>query len=585
MSLMVVVVASAALLVLAYIGYGSLLARLLRLDRDARTPAVELRDDVDYVPIAPRVLLGQHFSAIAAAGPIVGPIVAGVAFGWLPALLWILVGAIFIGGVHDFTALVASIRHRARSITEVVREHMSRRAFILFLLFIWFALVYIIVAFTDITASSFVGSIELESGEKVEGGAIATSSLLYLALPIAMGLLMRYAKLSLFWATVIFLPLVGVAIGVGKYIPFSLDTLLGVEKSTAVKIWDVALLAYCFVAALVPMWFLLQPRGHLGGYFLYAVLISGAAGLVVGGKAVQYPAVLGWTAASGDPLFPFLFILIACGACSGFHAIVASGTTSKQLQRETDAKGIGYGAMLLEALVAVISLACVMLLARDDPLVKKGPNFIYACGIGRFLDVFGIPATFGISFGLMAFTTFVYDTLDVCTRLGRYIIEELTGWRGRFGRWLANGLTAGVPLFFVMRTVTDAQGKAIPAWKVFWPLFGASNQLLAALTLLGVTVWLVRKHRARWAWLVTGLPTALMYIMSLWALVLLIRAQFTSPEGFRLTADPVAWVAVLLVGLAVLMVLEASRALARPPSDAVPPAPPIAGPAGATSTP
>jgi carbon starvation protein len=161
----------------------------------------------------------------------------------------------------------------------------------------------------------------------------------------------------------------------------------------------------------------------------------------------------------------------------------------------------------------------------------------------------------------MAFTTFVYDTLDVCTRLGRYIIEELTGWHGRFGRWLANGLTAGVPLFFVMRTITDAQGRAIPAWKAFWPLFGASNQLLAALTLLGITVWLVKKHRARWAWLVTGLPMAFMYVMSVWALAEIVRTKFMTTEGLRLTADPVPWVALILVGLAVLMLVEAARVL------------------------
>jgi carbon starvation protein len=422
----------------------------------------------------------------------------------------------------------------------------------------WITLVYLIVAFTDITAQSFVGMVELESGETVTGGGIATSSLLYLALPIIMGLVMRFAGLSLGWATVIFLPLVGVAIWVGQYIPFSVEHSLGVDRAAAVKVWDVALLAYCYIAALVPMWLLLQPRGHLGGYFLYSAMIGSAAGLIIGGKTVQYPVFHQWTSPSGDTLIPFLFITIACGACSGFHAIVASGTTCKQLKRETDARVIGYGAMLLEALVATVSLCCVMMLAQDSQLVKKAPNFIYACGIGEFLKVFGIPATFGISFGLLAFATFVYDTLDVCTRLGRYIIQELTGWSGRYGRWLATALTAGVPLVFVTQTVKDAAGNVMPAWKVFWSLFGASNQLLAALTLLGITVWLVRKYRARWIWFVTGIPTMFMYGMSVLALVAIIRAKLAAPHGL---ADPVPWVAAFLIGLALLMLIEAAQAL------------------------
>jgi len=554
MTLLAVILLVSVVLAAAYVLYGGLLSRLFRLDRNAKTPAETLRDDVDYVPIPPRFLLGQHFSAIAAAGPIVGPIVAGVAFGWGPALAWIILGSIFIGGVHDFAALVASIRHQARSITEVVRENMSRRAYLVFLGFIWLALVYIIVAFTDVTAQSFVGAVELENGEKVTGGGIATSSLLYLALPVIMGLLMRYAKLSLGWATAIFLPLVGVAIWVGQYIPFSMEDTLGVSRATAVRIWDVALLAYCYAAGLVPMWLLLQPRGHLGGCFLYAALLSAAVGLIAGGHTVQFPAFVQWTAPSGDSLFPFLFITIACGACSGFHAIVSSGTTSKQLRIEPDAKPVAYGAMLLEALVAVVALSCVMMLASNDPLLKKAPNFIYANGIASFLGIFHVPAAFGISFGLLAFATFVYDTLDICTRLGRYIIQELTGWQGRMGRYAATAIMAAAPLLFVMRTATDAKGNPIPAWKAFWSLFGASNQLLAALALMGITVWLIRKYRAKWVWLVTGIPTVFMYVMSVWGLFELVRIKLVMNRSWP---DPVPWVAIILIVLAAVMLIEA----------------------------
>lgn len=560
MSLLAIVVPSAVCLLIAYWVYGPILSRLLRLDRERPTPAVELRDDLDYVPIKPAFLLSQHFSAIAAAGPIVGPIVAGVMFGWLPALIWILVGSIFIGGVHDMTALVASIRHKARSIAEVVRDHMSRRAYLLFLAFVWLALVYIVVAFADITSSSFLGLVELENGQAVTGGGIATSSLLYLALPIIMGLLLRYTRLSVGWATFLFLPLVGVSIWVGQYAPFDLAELLGVPDKVAQRYWNVALLGYCFVASIIPVWLLLQPRGHLGGYFLFAAILGGGLGLIFGGKTIEYPAVTNWVADNGQPMFPLLFVLIACGACSGFHALIASGTTSKQLRLETDARVVGYGTMLMEAMVAIVALCCVMMLPRDSSLLEGSPrpNFLYAQGIGSFLSVLGIPAAFGVSFGLMAFTTFVYDTLDICTRLGRYIIEELTGWRGGAGRWFATGLTAGAPLVLLLNQPVDATGP--PAWMTFWELFGASNQLLAALTLIGVTVWLWRTYRARWVWFVTGLPTVWMYSMSTWALVRIIRADLVQPalKQHRLPLDPVPWIAVVLVGLALMMLVEAA---------------------------
>jgi carbon starvation protein len=562
MNLLVVVIPSAIVLTVAYFTYGRVLSRLLRLDPARPTPAVELRDDVDYSPIEPKFLLSQHFSAIAAAGPIVGPILAGIMFGWAPALAWILVGSIFIGGVHDMTALVASIRHKARSIAEVVRDHMTQRSYVLFLSFVWLALVYIIVAFTDITAASFVGIQKLENGQVVSGGGTATSSMLYLALPIVMGLLLRYTKLSLNLATMIFVPLIGVAIWAGQKIPFDVATILDVPNEQAQKVWGVALLLYCLIAAVVPMWLLLQPRGHLGGYFLYIALAAAALGLVFGGKTIQYPAFTDWTTPTGDTLFPMLFITIACGACSGFHSLIASGTTSKQLKIETDARPIGYGAMLLEGMVAVVSLCCVMMLAANAPAVTgtPKPNFIYGLGIGGMLEPLGIPSTLAVSFALMAFTTFVYDTLDICTRLGRYIIQELLGRHNATGKWIGTIATAGVPLFFLLvPTASDAAGKPIPVWRTFWALFGASNQLLAALTLLGVTVWLWRTRRAAWVWFVTGIPTAVMYVMSTWALVKLIHSNLNGSTAWY--ADTVTWVAIVLVALAALMLIEAARVL------------------------
>ena len=556
MNVLYVVIGAGIFLYIAYILYGNFLSKkVFQLDDAQVTPAVEMSDGLDYVPAKKGMLLGQHFSAIAAAGPINGPILAGIMFGWLPALIWVLIGSVFIGGVHDMGSLVASIRHKARSITEVIKVNVSIRAWILFMIFVWIALVYVIIAFTDITASSFVGMVKLESGETVSGGAIASSSIMYLILPIMMGLLMKFAKLKEGIALMIFLPLVGVAIWAGKFIPVSLPI---TDLVASQKAWGVIILVYCLIASVLPMWLLLQPRGALGGYFLYASLIVAAIGLVFGGYTIQYPAFVnvGPDASFGNafwfPMFPVLFITIACGACSGFHALVSSGTTSKQLQKESDAKPIGYGAMLLEGMVAVISIACVMILSQDSQLVTKAPNFIYASGIGRFMEVIGVPAAFGITFGLMAFTTFVYDTLDVCTRLGRYIIEELTGLKNWTGKLMGTLLTAGVPVFFLFQTMTDAKGNPVPAWKIFWGTFGASNQLLAALALVGVTIWLLNTRKGSKVWLVSFIPAILMFVMSNWALVLAVYSGWGLGKGH----PSIPWVSLLLIVLSVLVAAE-----------------------------
>lgn len=561
MNVLFVIIGTAIILLIAYFGYGRFLSKkVFRLDDSRTTPAVEINDSVDYVPAKTGMLLGQHFSAIAAAGPINGPILASVMFGWAPALLWVLAGAIFIGGIHDMGALVASIRNKARSITDIIRINVSGRAWVLFMIFIWIALDYVIIAFTDITASSFVGMITLESGETVKGGAIASSSIMYLILPVIMGFLMRYARLKNGIALLIFLPLVGVAIWAGQYVPVTLPI---ADLAASQKAWGIIILLYCLVASVIPMWALLQPRGELGGYFLYASLFFSAIGLLFGGYAIQYPAFinLGPEAPAGSsfwfPMFPVLFITIACGACSGFHSLISSGTSSKQLSKESNALPVGYGTMLLEAMVAVVSIACVMIIAKDSQMIAKAPNFIYASAIGRFMELIGIPAAFGITFGLMAFTTFVYDTLDVCTRLGRYIIEELTGLKDWKGKVLGTVLTAGVPVFFIFQTMTDPSGKIVPAWKIFWGTFGASNQLLAALALIGVTIWLYNTRKDSKVWLAAFIPASVMFVISNWALVLAVYDGWVLKKGH----PTVPWVSMVLITLSVLVAIETAYSL------------------------
>ena len=541
-----------------------------------------MNDGLDYVPTDKKFLMGQHFSAIAAAGPITGPIIAGLAFGWLPTLIWIIVGSIFIGGVHDMGAMVASVRNKARSITETIRLNVSRRAWILFNLFIWFTLVMIIVAFTDVTTSAFVNTVDLGNGQMVGGGAIATSSLLYLALPVVMGFLLKYTKLNLTWATIIFLPLVGVAIWVGQYIPLNMPAVLGLAPQ---KVWNIIVLIYCFVAAVVPVWALLQPRGHLGGYFLYASLIIAFIGVIFGGFTIQYPAFnpKGLEASAVWPaMVPMLFITVACGACSGFHSLVGSGTTSKQIKKEGDTKLVGYGMMLVEGIVAVIALATVMMLTKDDPLVSKSPNFVYASGLGSFMQLIGVSPAFGISFGLMAFTTFVYDTLDICTRLGRYIIQELTGFKSWAGKIFATLLTGGVPLLLMLITLKDAAGNPVPAWKMFWTTFGASNQLLAGLALIGITVWLLNTAKFKKAWIFTFVPALFMFIMSTWALIKMfltytvVEGVFAFPAGAQIII-PIA--CLIYIVLAIWMAVETALAFSRSKANPSAPAEALGAPA------
>ncbi len=570
MNILIVVGIGSLILLLAYFIYGKFLSKkVFELDDSRVVPSVEMEDGVDFVPTDAKYLAGQHFSAIAAAGPVTGPVIAGMTFGWFPTLLWILLGSVFIGGVHDMGALVASIRHKAAGIADTMRNYVSKRVWILFNLFIFFTLVMIIVAFTDITTASFVNSVELADGVFVGGGATATSSILYLILPIIMGFVLKFTKMKLGIATAIFLPLVAVSIWIGQYIPFSLQDLLGLASaSDAQKIWNFIIIAYCFIAGIVPVWALLQPRGHLGGYFLYATLIVSFIGIIFGGFGTQYPA---WTNAFGDanfwtPMFPMLFITVACGAVSGFHSLVSSGTTSKQLAKESDSKPIGYGMMLAEGVVAIIALSTVMILPKGDPLLTKSPNFIYANGLGSFMELIGLPKAFGISFGLMAFTTFVYDTLDVCTRLGRFIVQELTGWKGRGGRLLSTVLIGGIPLVLMSINLTDPEGKPVAIWSLFWKTFGSSNQLLAALALVGITVWLQRTAKNKKAWLVTLIPAIFMFIMSNWALISTFASYtfkdgaFVMPVGTNIVVPLLCFI---YIALAVWVAIECIPAIVR----------------------
>ncbi len=550
MTLTIIAVAFVVLLWSAYHFYGRWLARQFALDDAHVTPAHRMEDGVDFIPAKRFYLFGQHFSAIAAAGPIAGPIIACQAFGWLPCLLWIALGVVLIGAVHDLAALTASVRHGARSIAEIVREHMGGGAGMAMMAFIWIALVYVIIAFADITAASFAGGIDELVGASVTfnaGGAVAAASVMYLLLAVLMGFIQRFLNPPLWLMTVIFVPATFVVVWLGTKV----STLLIMDA----KSWAILILAYCIVASMVPMWALLQPRGYLGGFVLYTALALGVIGVFFGGYEIRQPAFRSWDVGGmTGMLFPFLFVTIACGACSGFHGLVCSGTTSKQIDRESHIRSVGYGAMLAEGFVALIALVTVMIVAQGD-LEGLKPGTIYGNGIGEFLTlIIGREhLNFAITFGAMAFSTFVFDTLDVCTRLGRYIVQELFRWQTSMGALVGTLLTIALPFYFVLASEEGS-------WIRFWTLFGASNQLLAALTLLTITVWLY-KSRRRIGF--TLLPMAFVLIITLWALVQLTAANLAISEGVDLALVNAVASASLIV-LALYIVLRALITLRTP---------------------
>jgi carbon starvation protein len=542
-----------AALVLGYRFYGRWVARQFALDPTARTPAHTHADGIDFVPTKPFYLFGQHFSAIAAAGPIVGPILACNQFGWLPCIIWIGFGVVFIGAVHDVSTLVASVRHDARSIAEVVKVNLGRPAWLAIMAFIWLALVYVIVAFVDVTAGTLVSQKTSADGITTtfnQGGAVALAAMLYLGLAVVMGLVGRFLKPPLWLMTAIFVPATLFVIW------------FGTQHSTWLlftwREWVWLILAYCAVASVTPMWLLMQPRGYLGGFMLYGALLIGVIGIFFGGFDIEQPAWKGFdTPGATGLMFPFLFVTIACGACSGFHGLVCSGTTSKQVDNEAHCHPIGYGAMLLEAFVALIALATIMIVAKP----AGGPGKTYAEGLARFITLLigDSPEArqTAVTFGAMAFSTFIFDTLDSATRLGRYMLQELFNRHGKLAMVVTSLMTVGAPLYFLE---TSKAG----SYTLFWTLFGTSNQLLASLSLLAISVWLWRGGKKPWF---TIIPTVLVMTVTVTSLVLQARAVARAEVGTTPWVNGL--VSIVLLGLALALVFFALRAVRRPAGAAV----------------
>lgn len=484
-------IGSAVIFLIAYVVYGSWLAKQWGIDPTRKTPAETQKDGIDYLPTKPAVLLGHHFSSIAGAGPIVGPITAAV-FGWVPVTLWIIVGSAFFGGVHDYGSLVASLRHKGKSIGQIIEANIGEKAKILFAIFAWITLLVVIAAFANIVAATFVAN----------PGA-GTSSLLFILLAVAFGLLVYRTGMSLFLGTVLGLIGMAAAFYIGHIFPIVLSK----------DMWLLIMMGYIFVASIAPVWILLQPRDYLNSFLLYLMIIAAFLGICFYQSTMEISPFVGFDLGGGQWLFPVLFVTVACGAISGFHSLVSSGTSSKQLDNEKNAKLIGYGSMLIEGLLAICAIISVAYVAADKlPALLKagGPVNAFSQGTATFMTALGLDFNLSKEFVALTISAFALTTLDTATRLGRFIFQELVtrpvesrngGKEQPIAAFLGNRYVA------TAITIALAWYMSIGSYLTIWPIFGTANQMLAALSLLAIAAWLRKENRK------TFMVTIPMYFM------------------------------------------------------------------------
>ncbi|MCX7695198.1 MAG: carbon starvation protein A [Caloramator sp.] len=518
---------------LAYVTYGAYLAKQWGIDPKRPTPSHTNFDNVDYVPTNSKVLLGHHFASIAGAGPIAGPIQAAI-FGWLPVFLWIVIGSVFFGAVHDFGSLLASIRHGGKSIGEIIEVNVGKKGKKLFNTFAWLTLILVVAAFTDIVASAFAYNPEVKGFQA--GPAAGTASVLFIFLAIIFGYAVYRKGYNLAVSTVIGVIFLFLAIYIGYKFP-----IMALSK----KAWYVILLIYIFLASTLPVWLLLQPRDYLNSFLLYAMLIGGFLGILVMRPTLQLEAFKGFaitTKAGVQYLFPILFVTVACGAISGFHSLVSSGTSAKQIDKEDDVQLVGYGAMLIEGFLAIIALISVAYVAKAE----GAPAAVFASGVATFMTKIGIPFEVGKVFIILAFTAFALTSLDTATRLGRYIFQEYV--ETVFGKESKlNNMYVSTFLTVLFSALLLMFG-----YQKIWPIFGTANQLLSALALLAVTAWLARNKKKN---IMTIIPMIFMFAVTLTALVLL-TVNFFKAKNYVLFV-----IAILLFIFAIELIIETYKVL------------------------
>ncbi len=523
----IILVISGMIFLIAYHTYGRYIAGKFKIDYSKKTPAHTMRDGIDFEPAKRFVLLGHHFASIAGVGPIVGPIL-GAVFGWVPVLLWILIGNIFMGAVHDFTSLIVSVRHHGKTIGGLIEEYMGKAGKTVFLVFTWLALVLIIAVFTIVVAKTFASYPQA-----------ASSSVMFLFVALIFGYAVYVKKLPIFQVSLVSLALLMAGIYIGTVFPLKFDYM----------IWVYILMAYIFAASVTPVWIVLQPRDYLNSFLLYMIIFAGAAGIIVYKPGISLPAFTGFKAENLGYIFPILFVTVACGAISGFHSIVASGTVSKQLDSKKDMQFIGYGGMLLEGFLAVVALITAAMLSREAyslALSSGAPERIFINGLASFMLKFGLPLEAGISFVALVISAFALTTLDTAARLGRYTLQELLdkgeGKKSPFANmYAATAITVGVSAAFVFN-----KGGTL----AIWPVFGSANQLLACLALLAVTAYLTKKSINN---MFVKIPAIFMLAVTLSAIGLLAFKNFMS-GAYMLSV-----IAALLMITAVFAVIIALR--------------------------
>jgi carbon starvation protein len=533
MSLPLILLLSAIVLISAYLTYGRYISKKFDIKNDKPTPAHAQADGVDYMPSNKLVVLGHHFASIAGAGPIVGPIIA-VTFGWIPAVIWILVGGIFIGAVHDVGSMVASLRHKGKSIGVIINQYIGRSGKRLFLIFSFSTLILIIAVFADIIAKTFV-----------KNPGVASTSALFILLAIVFGFFNRklaHKKSSFLWLSIIGVFLMYYFVILGNNIPYDLNYVF----------WVGLLLAYAFLASVTPMSVLLQPRDYLSSFLLYGLILLAIVGVFVANPEVKMDNNIIFKSEDIGYLFPVLFITVACGAISGFHSLVASGTTSKQLNKETDAKVVGYGGMLIESFLAIISVCAVMVISRTDyvgSLSADGPVNMFADGMGFVISSLGIEEGLAVNFVALTISAFALTTLDTCTRLARFTFQEFfEETESPKVRSITQNRFLSTTVVVILSSLFLLSGE----FTTLWPIFGSANQLLAALALLAVAVWMIKSGKKADFLLI---PMFLMFVVTLSSLFLL------AFQNFENGIYSISIIAGLLFVLAIVLLYLAKRCL------------------------
>lgn len=547
---------SLVVLLLAYVLYGRWIAKKWGVDPKRKTPAYEQRDGVDYEPANKSVVFGHQFASIAGAGPINGPVQAAI-FGWVPVLLWVLIGGVFFGAVQDFSAMYASVRNKGRSVGYIIEKYIGKTGKKMFLLFCWLFCILVVAAFADIVAGTFMGftvTDGVKSANITANGAVATTSMLFIVFAVALGLILRYTKLPTAVNTAIAIVMLVASIIIGLQFPifFSLD------------FWHILVFFYIFIASVVPVWILLQPRDYLNSYLLVAMIVAAVVGVFVANPQVKLPAFVGFEV-NGSYLFPILFVTIACGAVSGFHSLVSSGTASKQIKNEKDMLPVSFGAMLLESMLAVIALIAVASFASGEAAANgwNTPAQVFAGAISGFLATLGLPDDIVYTLITLSISAFALTSLDSVARVGRLSFQELfldesitDENMGKVRKVLTN------KYFATIITLVLAYGLTLVGYKNIWALFGASNQLLSVFAFLACAVFLKRSKKVRWFMYV---PLGVMLAVTFTALGMTVYNKATAlitSASTDVFGDVLQLVfATLIIILGVCVVIEGFRKL------------------------